>query len=295
MIELICMGKVVLERRYEATPKIEEDGHGDSDNTEMDEAEIRRREDAEHRELAKGIETGVPSLFQVESDILQNRSTVIVDKLSDEMKRLHMGITDHSTDSDEMSPGRSPRPASRQVVQVNAPPPMPSIAGNHSPKNRTLGEMLLSPKPFLLTRGKTEGSPLSGSPNSPTFSALNILRSGALSVPTLKQVTTLGNNMESLQLPAAQKVVNVFDTPVELTPLHHVTGGRIVEYLGIISMHFIRESSGLEAAEFNRFVTECNAIARAQVASLGGNAMVGKYGESENCVNCIKNAFPNCT
>ena len=213
----------------------------------------------------------------VAPSIGQNRTTVIVDRLSDQMKRMHLGLLDHS-EAQAMTI-KSPRSLPRAVPQVFAGSLLPS-GSPASPRNRSLGDML-SPRPFVLSRNKTEGgSPNNASPPAtPTTSALTLLKSVPVGhfAPSLKQPLPPQNQFQVSGLKqTAHHVINVDEVPVEVTPLHHVTGGKVVEYLGIISMHFIRESSGLEAAEFHRFVTECNAIARAHVASLGGNAMLGK-------------------
>lgn len=314
MIELICTGKVVLERKLLEDHKIDEDDGALSDSTYLDELEIRRREDAELRELAKVVETGVSSMFRPK--IGDNRSTVIIDQLSEDMKRAHLGIgaLRDASDSSLGAKGsptlvkeksmmvgswpKSPVLADKSTSPLLSPnPPSVSLEAKNSLKSF---RDVFSPSATFLSRSKTEGdrdlsssasslndswTSSSNTPKSPKSSALKMLKNVPIVhlMPNMKQTpphppTLIAspprNNISIRSLDSG--IINITEIPVELTPLHHVTGGRIVEYLGTVSMHFIRESSGLEAAEFHRFVTECNAIARAHVHSLGGNAMLGK-------------------
>jgi hypothetical protein len=271
MIELICTGKVVLERKLIESHKIKEDDGALSDSTYLDELEIRRREDAELRELAKVVETGVSSMFRPK--IGQNRSTVIVDQLSEDMKRAHLGLDSFSprldpsktplgSNSPQTPVGswpKSPRLLEKLALSPLRLPAPPELSLKSSLKSRPSLRDVFSPTSTFLSRSKTEG-----------------YKNSTFSPPEAPQAQAPPNiSLRSLDS-SVHHAIDVAEIPVEITPLHHVTGGRIVEYLGTVSMHFIRESSGLEAAEFHRFVTECNAIARAHVHSLGGNAMLGK-------------------
>jgi hypothetical protein len=272
MIELVCFGKVVLERRIDSTPKIEEDGgqSADSDDTTAEEVEIRRREESEMRVLQGEIEKSISALFHTEPKIGTNRGTVIVDKLSDEMKKKHLafveGLPELSADKTEK---RSPISVSGEADLS------PKLLARLSPK--------LSPRLVLGGRSHTtsDRGHVSGhvSALSLPFSPLTASALGSGDMLQLQVSPT----PKPLLLGVAGSVEQV---PIELSPLNYVTGGAVTEYLGSLSMHFIRESRGLEADEFHRFVTECNAIARAHVASLGGNAMLGKssffFGQSHH-------------
>ena len=216
MVELICTGKVILEHEQKKVSRLGDDKGGiegsDSDSTSA-ELDIRKREELEQRQLWKGIEEGVANSFY--RRIEHHQATVIVNMLSEEMRKIHFGL------------------------DVNTKMPW-----EYRLKNNLFKYTHLS---LPITPPKTMG----------TFRSLS---------------AKVSRGQEPTKVTV---VINANDIPVELTPLFQITGGVITEYLGSVSMHFIREAKMKEAAMFNRMLTECNAIARAHVASLGGNALIG--------------------
>ena len=71
------------------------------------------------------------------------------------------------------------------------------------------------------------------------------------------------------------------DGHVLLTPLNGVPGARVQRYLGPIHLHFVKDSwaergEGGGALEpfFFMLISQAQAVTRAQVASLGGNALL---------------------
>lgn len=269
MIELICFGKVILEKKFKATQRIDEE-RGDNqseesaetNDTQMEEYEIRRREDTEQRQLLSELEDKVSSLFTTQEPIGENKTTVIVDMLSDDMRRRHLGLRvldmpiEEADDSDH---DKSPKPRKSQ-----SPPFLPVSSPS---------KYRMSPKVFFGRKTNEESLELSSKNGEFSGLAPPLFLSERERGQTIGPGIPLMPKTEVKRASAVQPVtwLKVQEVPVEITPLHYVTGGSVTEYLGSVSMHFIRESKGLEgeAAEFHRFVTECNAIARAHVASLG--------------------------
>ncbi|XP_075875480.1 C2 domain-containing protein 5 isoform X18 [Nelusetta ayraudi] len=82
-------------------------------------------------------------------------------------------------------------------------------------------------------------------------------------------------------------------TVVKMTPLSFLPGMRIVKYLGIINMFFIRETTSLReeggvSGFLHSFIAEVFAMVRAHVAALGGNAVV-----SYSMKECVFMENPN--
>jgi hypothetical protein len=278
MVELICIGKVVLERQFDSTPRIKEEGEDgavSSDETKTDEMELRRREDAERRQLLGEIESEVSRLFRMDQPLIHDRATVIIDRLSDEMKRKHLGFDVGESlfdlyveDPNDRMFSTTPNEKSSSPSQLSLSPRLSGKSQlNLSPRTRFTS--VLSPRFPLVSRNRSIGE-------TTTSNAIAMMRNNQMDLAPPLSLPYYGDVPESQNTGVPEGRIKVSEVPVELTPLDHVTGGVVTEYLGFVSLHFIRESRGLEAAEFHRFVTECNAIARAHVASLGGNAMLGK-------------------
>jgi hypothetical protein len=249
-IELVSYGKVILERPLHAiaSQSLENDPR-------VEEMNILRKEESEMRGLRQDIENSIDSLFHTEPKIEQHLSTVILDRLSDEMKRQHISFTE-VVETDAYTISKELGKSSLILGALRSP-------GGLSPRSPFV------PTPNRLSprmRHRSEGVPSHFTLEPPLNSRSQTTNFSFTLMPQLNEMAVSDSSW-----------VKVEEVPVELTNLHYIPGGVITEYLGSISMHFIRESRGIEAAEFHRFVTECNAIARAHVASLGGNAMLGKW------------------
>ena len=212
MIELICVGKIVLDRKRDHA--MDENDNDDSDDGRIVERRLRSEEEAGQRKLLEEAQQ-LGGLRQ-RSHLAKQQTTLIFDKYPEYLRHQVLGLSGTKM------------------------------------KERT------SETPVEMT-SKSSASIASVSPTQVSFLPPLIADKRGVDFPSQYQSPRL----------------NVADVPVELTPLYAVAGGVITEYLGSVSMHFIRESKGGEGAEFHRFITECNAIARAHVASLGGNAMIG--------------------
>ena len=252
MIELICIGKIVLERSLDENTELENMSVScecDSDDDAIIERTLREKEESAQRKLLEDSHLGV---LRQRSHLAKCQTTVILDKLSDAMKRNHLGIIEKDwKDDNENQSDQTEVSTIEKQTSVNDSLLIDGNTGATSDANRA-------------------------SPTSLSISPFIKLPRPPINMGLKRYVSSSGETVTPLSLTHPQiSWSKATDVPVELTPLHHVTGGIVTEYMGSVSMHFIRESRGGEGAEFHRFVTECNAIARAHVASLGGNAMIG--------------------
>jgi len=121
---------------------------------------------------------------------------------------------------------------------------------------------------FALELESKSSAPSSGSPSAATVSA---------SVLSPRRLATI-----EIEDVAAER----FRAPVELTPASTVPGARITRQLGRVCLPLVRERVAFKDKESehaedglglftHELITEAQALLRAHVAALGGNALVG--------------------
>uniref|UniRef100_A0A3B4UH97 C2 calcium dependent domain containing 5 n=1 Tax=Seriola dumerili TaxID=41447 RepID=A0A3B4UH97_SERDU len=135
--------------------------------------------------------------------------------------------------------------------------------------------------------------PLSFFPSPPLVSSSGPLP--ALSVPAVSSLERCSPLPEgrSRSLRSNRSFGGTSVTVVKMTPLSFLPGTRIIKYLGIINMFFIRETTSLReeggvSGFLHSFIAEVFAMVRAHVAALGGNAVV-----SYSMKECVLMENPN--
>ncbi len=226
MVELICIGKVVLERRFETTPRINEevvDGVS-SDETKTDELELRRREDAERRQLLGEIESEVSRLFRMDQPLIQDRATVIIDRLSDEMKRKHLGFDGDSLsdlcweDPNDRALSTTPNEKSSSPSQTSLSPKLGSSKSQLNLSPRARFPNVLSPRFPLVSRNRSTGE------TTTTTTAIAMMRSNQVDLaPPLSMPYYDVADPQTSNASATVAWMKVSEVPVELSPLDHVT------------------------------------------------------------------------
>uniref|UniRef100_A0A672IKB1 C2 domain-containing protein 5 n=1 Tax=Salarias fasciatus TaxID=181472 RepID=A0A672IKB1_SALFA len=123
-------------------------------------------------------------------------------------------------------------------------------------------------------------------------SSSNTQPSSKVSVSSLERSSPLPEG-RSRSLRSSRSFGGSSVTVVKMTPLSFLPGTRIIKYLGIINMFFIRETTSLReeggvSGFLHSFIAEVFAMVRAHVAALGGNAVV-----SYSMKECVFMENPN--
>uniref|UniRef100_A0A8C2WN66 C2 domain-containing protein 5 n=1 Tax=Cyclopterus lumpus TaxID=8103 RepID=A0A8C2WN66_CYCLU len=109
-------------------------------------------------------------------------------------------------------------------------------------------------------------------------SSANCQPTSKISVSSLERCSPLPEG-RSRSLRSSRSFGGSSVTVVKMTPLSFLPGTRIIKYLGIINMFFIRETTSLReeggvSGFLHTFIAEVFSMVRAHVAALGGNAVV---------------------
>ncbi|XP_052008235.1 C2 domain-containing protein 5-like isoform X1 [Xyrauchen texanus] len=173
-----------------------------------------------------------------------------------------------------------------------------------------LNAELSSPNPLSSTKGLSDvsGSHLSARAHSVDYSSFadrcsswieqlrlkaHIIRRGSVkTTSSLEKASPLPEG-RSRSLRRNRSYSGSSVAVVKMTPLSLLPGAKIIKYLGIINMFFIRETTSLReeggvSGFLHTFIAEVFAMVRAHVAALGGNAVV-----SYSMKECVFMENPN--